>query len=195
MINKVILASKSGVRKKILNQNGITCEVLPANVDEEQVKDSLLKEKMTPELISKNLAELKANKVSEKKPDELVLGADSVIDLNGELISKPTSRQEAFNILLKLNGQKHHLISSVCISKNGAMIWNSTDTSTLIMKQLNSDEIKSYLEKIRDKELYAYGVYQIEADGRSLFLKIEGDENTIMGLPVKQIKEYLSTFK
>ena len=195
MINKVILASKSGVRKKILNQNGITCEVLPANVDEEQVKDSLLKEKMTPELISKNLAELKANKVSEKKPDELVLGADSVIDLNGELISKPTSRQEAFNILLKLNGQKHHLISSVCISKNGAMIWNSTDTSTLIMKQLNSDEIKSYLEKIRDKELYAYGVYQIEADGRSLFSKIDGDEDTIMGLPVKQIKEYLSTLK
>ena len=195
MINKVILASKSGVRKKILNQNGIICEVLPANVDEEQVKDSLLKEKITPELISKNLAELKANKVSEKKPDELVLGADSVIDLNGELISKPTSRQEAFNILLKLNGQKHHLISSVCISKNGAMIWNSTDTSTLIMKQLNSDEIKSYLEKIRDKELYAYGVYQIEADGRSLFSKIDGDEDTIMGLPVKQIKEYLSTLK
>ncbi|SVB61935.1 uncharacterized protein METZ01_LOCUS214789, partial [marine metagenome] len=183
------------VRKKILNQNGIACEVLPANVDEEQVKYSLLKEKMTPELISKNLAELKANKVSEKKPDELVLGADSVIDLNGELISKPTSRQEAFNILLKLNGQKHHLISSVCISKNGAMIWNSTDTSTLIMKQLNSDEIKSYLEKIRDKELYAYGVYQIEADGRSLFSKIEGDENAIMGLPVRQIKEYLNTLK
>ena len=195
MINKVILASKSGVRKKILNQNGIACEVLPANVDEEQVKDSLLKEKITPELISKNLAELKANKVSKKKPDELVLGADSVIDLNGELISKPTSRQVAFNILLKLNGQKHHLISSVCISKNGAMIWNSTDTSTLIMKQLNSDEIKSYLEKIRDKELYAYGVYQIEADGRSLFSKIEGDEDTIMGLPVKQIKEYLSKLK
>ena len=195
MINKIILASKSGVRKKILNQNGITCEVLPANVDEEQVKDSLLKEKMTPELISKNLAELKANKVSKKKPDELVLGADSVIDLNGELISKPTSRQEAFNILLKLNGQKHHLISSVCISKNGAMIWNSTDTSTLTMKKLNSDEIKSYLKKIRDKELYAYGVYQIEADGRSLFSKIEGDEDTIMGLPVKQIKEYLSTLK
>tara|TARA_B100000949_G_scaffold24405_1_gene18653 strand:- start:6 stop:593 length:588 start_codon:yes stop_codon:yes gene_type:complete len=195
MINKVILASKSGVRKKILNQNGIACEVLPANVDEEQVKDSLLKEKITPELISKNLAELKANKVSKKKPDELVLGADSVIDLNGELISKPTSRQEAFNILLKLNGQKHHLISSVCISKNGAMIWNSTDTSTLIMKQLNSDEIKSYLEKIRDKELYAYGVYQIEADGRSLFSKIDGDEDTIMGLPVKQIKEYLSSLK
>ena len=195
MINKVILASKSGVRKKILNQNGIACEVLPANVDEEQVKDSLLKEKITPELISKNLAELKANKVSEKRPNKLVLGADSVIDLNGELISKPTSRQEAFNILLKLNGQKHHLISSVCISKNGAMIWNSTDTSTLIMKQLNSDEIKSYLEKIRDKELYAYGVYQIEADGRSLFSKIDGDENTIMGLPVKQIKEYLSSLK
>ena len=195
MINKIILASKSGVRKKILNQNGITCEVLPANVDEEQIKDSLLKEKATPELISKNLAELKANKVSEKKPDKLVLGADSVIDLNGELISKPTNRQEAFNILFKLNGQKHHLISSVCISKNGAMIWNFTDTSTLIMKQLNSDEIKLYLEKIRDKELYAYGVYQIEADGRLLFSKIDGNEDTIMGLPVKQIKEYLSTLK
>ena len=195
MNNKIILASRSEVRKKILNQNNIDCVVVPANVDEEQVKDSLLKEKITPELISKNLAELKANKVSEKKPDELVLGADSVIDLNGELISKPTSRQEAFNILLKLNGQKHHLISSVCISKNGAMIWNFTDTSTLIMKQLNSDEIKSYLEKIRDKELYAYGVYQIEADGRSLFSKIVGDEDTIMGLTVKQIKEYLSTLK
>ena len=196
MINKIILASKSGVRKKILNDNGIDCEVLPANVDEDQVKESLLlKEETTPELISKNLAELKANKVSEKKPDELVLGADSVINLNGELISKPTNRQEAFSILQKLNGQKHQLISSVCISKNGAMIWNSTDASTLTMKQLNSDEIKLYLKKIRDKELYAYGVYQIEADGRSLFSKIEGDEDTIMGLPVKQIKEYLNTIK
>ena len=195
MINKIILASKSKVRKKILDQNGINCEVVPANVDEEQVKESLLQEKATPKIISKNLAELKANKISEKKHDQLVLGADSVIDLNGELISKPTNRNEAFNILEKLNGQKHQLISSVCISKNGSMIWNATDASTLTMKQLNSDEIKSYLEKIRDKELYAYGVYQIEADGRSLFSKIEGDEDTIMGLPVKQIKEYLNTLK
>ena len=195
MINKIILASRSGVRKKILEQNSVDCEVVPANVDEDQVKESLLQEKATPNIISKNLAELKANKVSEKKPDELVLGADSVIDLNGKLISKPTKIEEAFDILQKLNGQKHQLISSVCISKNGSMIWNFTDASTLTMKQLNSDEIKSYLAKIRDKELYAYGVYQIEADGRSLFSKIEGDENTIMGLPVKQIKEYLSTLK
>ena len=192
MINKIILASKSGVRKKILNQNGIDCEVIPGNIDEDQIKESLLKEKATPEIISKNLAELKANKISEKKVDELVLGADSVIDLNGELISKPTNREEAFGILQKLNGKSHKLISSVCISKNGSMIWNSTDSSNLTMKQLNSDEIKSYLRKIKDKELYAYGVYQIEADGRSLFSKIEGDENTIMGLPIKQIKEYLS---
>ena len=195
MINKIILASKSGVRKKILDNNGINCEVIPANVDEEQAKESLLEEKATPKLISKNLAELKANKVSEKKHDYLVLGADSVIDLNGELISKPTNREEALNILKKLNGQEHQLISSVCISKNGSMIWNYTDASILTMKQLNSDEIKSYLAKIKDKELYAYGVYQIEADGRSLFSKIEGNEDTIMGLPVKQIKEYLSTLK
>ena len=195
MINKIILASKSKVRKKILDQNGINCEVVPANVDEERVKESLLQEKATPKIISKNLAELKANKVSEKKHDYLVLGADSVIDLNGELISKPTNRNEAFNILEKLNGQKHQLISSVCISKNGSMIWNSTDASTLTMKQLNLDEIKSYLSKIKDKELYAYGVYQIEAGGRSLFSNIEGDEDTIMGLPVKQIKEYLITLK
>ena len=189
---KIILASKSEVRKKILNQNGIRCEVLPANIDEESIKDSLLKEKASPEIISKNLAELKANKVSEKRYNHLVLGADSVIDLNGELISKPTNRDEAFTILKRLNGQKHQLISSVCISKNGAMIWNFTDVSTLTMKQLNSDEIESYLTKIKDKELYAYGVYQIEADGRSLFSKIEGDENAIMGLPVKEIKEYLN---
>jgi len=195
MINNIILASKSGVRKKILNENGISCEVVPSNIDEDQIKESLLKEEASPEIISKNLAELKANKVSEKKPDKLVLGADSVIDLNGELISKPVDRKEAFEILKKLNGQKHQLISSVCISKNGSMIWNSTDASNLTMKQLNSDEIKSYLKKIRDKELYAYGVYQIEAGGRSLFSKIEGDEDTIMGLPVKQIKEYLSTIK
>ena len=189
---KIILASKSEVRKKILDQNGIRCEVVPANIDEELIKDSLLKEKASPEIISKNLAELKANKVSEKRYNHLVLGADSVIDLNGELISKPTNRDEAFAILKKLNGQKHQLISSVCISKNGAMIWNFTDASTLTMKQLNSDEIKSYLTKIKDKELYAYGVYQIEADGQSLFSKIEGDEDAIMGLPVKEIKEYLN---
>ena len=195
MINKIILASKSEVRKKILNQNGIDCEAIPADIDEDQIKESLFEEKATPEIISKNLAELKANKVSEKKPNEIILGADSVIDLNGELISKPTNRKEALTILQKLNGQKHQLISSVCISKNGSMIWNFTDASTLTMKQLNLDEIKSYLAKIKDKELYAYGVYQIEADGRSLFSKIEGDEDTIMGLPVKQIKEYLNIIK
>ena len=195
MINNIILASKSGVRKKILNQNSINCEVVPANVDEELIKESLLKEKETPRTISKNLAELKANKVSEKRANKLVLGADSVIDLNGVIISKPKNREEALAILKKLNGQKHQLISSVCISKNGAMIWNYTDAATLTMKQLNLDEIKSYLTKIRDKELYAYGVYQIEADGRSLFSKIDGNEDTIMGLPVKQIKEYLNTIK
>jgi len=195
MTNKIILASRSAVRKKILNKSSINCEVIPANVYEDQVKESLIKEKATPEMISKNLAELKANKVSEKKPNELVLGADSVVDLNGELISKPTNRKEALAILQKLNGQKHQLISSVCISKNGSMIWNFTDASTLTMKQLNLNEIKSYLAKIRDKELYAYGVYQIEADGKSLFSKIEGNEDTIMGLPVKQIKEYLNTIK
>jgi septum formation protein len=195
MINNIILASRSGVRKKILDQNGIECEVMPANIDEELIKDSLLKEKASPEIISKNLAELKANKVSKKRHDHLVLGADSVIDLNGELISKPINRDEAFAILEKLNGKKHQLISSVCISKNGAMIWNFTDASALTMKQLNLDKIKLYLAKIRDKELYAYGVYQIEANGRSLFSKIEGDEDTIMGLPVKQIKEYLNTLK
>ena len=193
MIKNIILASKSEVRKKILSDHGINCEVIPAKVDEEMVKESLLKAKATPELVSKNLAELKANKISERKYDDLVLGADSVIDLNGKLISKPTNRDEAFNILQKLNGQKHRLISSVCISKNGSMIWNYTDASSLTMKQLNADEIKSYLAKIKDKELYAYGVYQIEAEGRFLFSKIEGDEDTIMGLPVKQIKEYLNT--
>jgi len=195
MINNIILASKSRVRKKILDQNSINCEVVPANVDEELIKESLLKEKETPRTISKNLAELKANKVSEKRANKLVLGADSVIDLNGVIISKPKNREEALAILKKLNGQKHQLISSVCISKNGAMIWNYTDAATLTMKQLNLDEIKSYLTKIRDKELYAYGVYQIEADGRSLFSKIDGNEDTIMGLPVKQIKEYLNTLK
>jgi septum formation protein len=195
MINKIILASKSGVRKKILNENGINCEVIPSNVDEDQVKESLLKEKATPKIISKNLAELKANKVSMKKHSSLVLGADSVIDLNGELISKPTNRNEALIILKKLNGKKHSLISSVCISKDGVMIWNFTDASSLTMKKLNTEEIKSYLAKIRDKELFAYGVYQIEAGGKSLFAKIEGNEDTIMGLPIKQIKDYLSKQK
>ena len=193
MKDKIILASKSSVRKKILNENGINCEVLPANIDEEQVKESLLKEKATPEIISKNLAELKANKVSKKKNEQLVLGADSVVDLNGELISKPVNRSEALNIIKKLNGQKHQLISSVCISKNGSMIWNYTDASTLTMKQMSNQELKSYLTKIKDKELYAYNVYQIEGEGKSLFSNIEGDENTIMGLPIKQIKEYLNS--
>ena len=195
MIKNVILASRSGIRKKILENNGIKCEVIPAKINEDQIKESLLETNATPELISKNLAELKAKKISEKKHGELVLGADSVIDLNGELISKPTNREEAIRILRKLNGRKHQLISSVCISKNGSMIWNFTDASTLTMKQLNLDEIKSYLAKIGDKELYAYGVYQIEAEGRSLFSKIEGDEDSIMGLPVKQIKEYFKTIK
>jgi septum formation protein len=191
MSNKIILASSSGVRKDILNKNNITCEVMPANIDEDSVKKSLLQEKATPKTISKNLAELKANKISMKKIDHLVLGADSVIDLNGELISKPKNREDAFNIMKKLNGQKHQLISSVCISKNGTMIWNFTDASILTMKKLNFDEIKIYLNKIRDKELYAYGVYQIEGEGRNLFSQIEGNEDTIMGLPVKHIKEYL----
>ena len=195
MIKKIILASKSELRKKILDKNNINSKVIPSNIDEDQIKESLLTEKATPKIISKNLAELKANKVSEKIPNELVLGADSVIDLEGDLISKPKDRVEALSILKKLNGKKHQLISSVCISKNGSMIWNFTDSSLLTMKELNLDEIKSYLARIRDKELYAYGVYQIEADGRSLFSKIEGDEDTIMGLPVKQIKEYLSNFK
>ena len=195
MINKIILASKSGVRKKILEKNNIKCEAIPANIDEGSVKESLIKEKATPKIISKNLAELKANKISVKKPNDIVLGADSVIDLNGKLISKPKNREEALNILKKLNGKKHQLISSVCISKNGSMIWNFTDESSLTMKKLNLGEIKSYLSKIKDKELYSYGVYQIEADGRSLFSKIEGNEDTIMGLPVKQIIEYLVTQK
>ena len=190
---KIILASKSEVRKKILEKNKINCEVIPSNVDEDQLKESLLNEKATPELISKNLAELKANKISRKKPNELVLGADSVIDLNGELISKPKSREEALDILKKLNGQKHQLISSVCISKNGSMIWNFTDDSALTMKKLNLVEIRSYLERIKDKDLFAYGVYQIEADGRFLFSDIKGNEDTIMGLPIKKIKEYINS--
>ena len=195
MIKNIILASKSEVRKKILSDHGINCEVIPAKVDEEMVKESLLKAKATPELVSKNLAELKANKISERKYDDLVLGADSVIDLNGRLISKPTNRDEAFKILQKLNGQTHQLISSVCISKNGSMVWNHTDKASLTMKQMNDEELKTYLTKIKDEKLYAYNVYQIEAEGRSLFSKIEGDENTIMGLPVKQIKEYLNILK
>ena len=189
---KIVLASKSGVRKEILRKNKIDCDVEPSNVDEDEVKISMINENATPTLISKNLAELKANKVSNKNPDKIVLGADSVIDLEGELISKPKSRQEAFEILKKLNGKKHQLISSVCISKNGSMIWNYTDASSLTMKELNLDEIKSYLKKVDDKKLYAYGVYQIEEGGRDLFSKIEGDEDTIMGLPVKKIKEYLN---
>tara|TARA_A100001015_G_C14768931_1_gene624412 strand:+ start:278 stop:859 length:582 start_codon:yes stop_codon:yes gene_type:complete len=192
---KIVLASKSGVRKSILEKNQITCEVVPSNVDEDEIKNSLISTGATPLIISKNLAEVKANKISMKKADEIVLGADSVIDLNGKLISKPKNRKEALNILEKMNGKKHNLISSVCISKNGAMIWNYTDSSTLTMKKLNLDEIKSYLSRIRDKELYAYGVYQIEAGGRSLFSKIEGDENSIMGLPIKKIKEYLKNYK
>ena len=195
MINQIILASKSGVRKKILNENGIHCEVVPSNVDEDQVKEALLKEKASPEIISKNLAELKANKISKIRNGSLVLGADSVIDLKNDLISKPKNREEALEILKKLNGNKHQLISSVCISKNGSMIWNYTGASILTMKKLSLNEIETYLKKIKDKELFAYGVYQIEANGRSLFSKIEGDEATIMGLPIKQIKIYLNTLK
>ena len=191
MVNKIILASKSKVRKKILQENGILCEVEPANVDEDLVKESLIKEGANPSIISKNLAELKANKVSVKKNEEIVLGADSVIDLNGDIISKPSSRIIALEILKKLNGKKHNLISSVCISKNGSMIWNYTDKAELTMKQMTEKQLKEYLEKIKDEELYAYNVYQIEGEGRSLFSKVEGDENTIMGLPIKQIKEYL----
>tara|TARA_B100000029_G_scaffold3617_1_gene4291 strand:- start:7 stop:600 length:594 start_codon:yes stop_codon:yes gene_type:complete len=192
--NKLILASKSGVRRKILMDNEIDCEVIPANIDEDLVKESLLKEKATPEIISKNLAQLKSNKISEKIHDRLVLGADSVIDLKGELISKPKTREEALKILQKLNGQKHQLISSVSISKNGSMVWHYTDASNLTMKELKTEELVKYLEKIRDKELFAYGVYQIEASGKDLFSEIDGDENTIMGLPIKQLKQYLMNF-
>ena len=192
MLEKIILASKSLVRKKILEKNGIKCIVEPANIDEDLIKKSLLKENATPKLISKNLAELKANKVSQKKNGNLVLGADSIINLNEEIISKPSNREEDLIILKKLNGQKHQLISSVCISKNGSMVWNYTDIAVLTMKQMSDEELKSYLNKIKDKELYAYNVYQIEGEGRSLFSKIEGDENTIMGLPIIQIKEYLN---
>ena len=195
MLNKIILASKSKVRKEILDKNNIISIVEPSNVDEEIVKLSLIKEKVTPELISKNLAELKANKVSVKKTDQIVLGADSVIDLEGELISKPENREEAMTILKKLNGKSHFLISSVCISKNGSMIWNYTDKATLTMKKLSENELKEYLSKISDEALYAYNVYQIEGEGRNLFLSINGDEDTIMGLPIKKIKEYLSIYE
>ena len=192
---KIILASKSKVRKKILDENDILNEVKPSNVDEDIVKLSLLKEKATPEIISKNLAELKANKVSNKYVDDLVLGADSVIDLEGELISKPKDRNEALRILKKLNGKKHHLISSVCISKNGAMIWNYTDKSELKMKKLSDIELKKYLSKIKTEILLAYGVYQIESGGLSLFEYIKGDKDSIMGLPIKQIKDYIDSYK
>jgi len=188
----LILASKSKVRKEILNKNNIVCKVEPSNIDEKLVKNSLLNEGASPEIISKNLAELKANKVSQKKNGEMVLGADSVIDLEGELISKPKNRDEAINILKKLNGKKHHLISSACISKNGSMIWNYTDKASLTMRKMSDEEIKEYLSKITDEDLYAYNVYQIEGEGRTLFSSIEGDDDTIMGLPVKKIKEYIN---
>ena len=192
MLNKIILASKSKVRKDILDTNNILNEVKPSNVDEDAVKENLIKEKATPELISKNLAELKANKISLNELDKLVLGADSVIDLEGELISKPQNREEALNILKKLNGKIHYLISSVCISKNGIMIWNHTEKAALTMKKFSVEDLKKYLSKISDEALYAYNVYQIEGEGRNLFSKIEGNENTIMGLPVEKIKEYLN---
>ena len=192
---KIILASQSKVRKKILDEHNILNEVRPSNVDEDVVKSSLLKEKASPEIISKNLAELKANKISGKYSGSLVLGADSVIDLNGELISKPDNREEALEILRKLNGKKHYLISSVCISKNGSMVWNHTDKATLTMKKMNDDELKNYLAKISDEALYAYNVYQIEGEGKDLFSSIDGNENTIMGLPIEKIKKYLDNYK
>tara|TARA_Y100000389_G_scaffold175205_1_gene185781 strand:+ start:84 stop:671 length:588 start_codon:yes stop_codon:yes gene_type:complete len=193
MLSKIILASKSRVRKEILDKNNIPNKVEPSNVDEDIVKESLIKKKASPDIISKNLAELKANKVSLKKTDQIVLGADSVIDLDGELISKPENRIDALKILKKLNGKKHYLVSSVCISKNGIMIWNCTDKATLTMKKFSDKELIIYLSKISDEALYSYNVYQIEGEGRNLFRKIEGDENTIMGLPIKKIKEYLKT--
>tara|TARA_Y100000590_G_scaffold336080_1_gene382699 strand:+ start:574 stop:1158 length:585 start_codon:yes stop_codon:yes gene_type:complete len=192
---KIVLASQSVVRKKILLENGIECLIEPANIDEEMIKKSMLNKKATPEIISKNLAELKANKISIKKDKKLVLGADSIIDLNGEIISKPNNRIQALEILKKLNGKKHNLISSVCISKNGSMIWNYTDKAVLTMKQMTEEELKSYLKKIKDKELYAYNVYQIEGEGRNLFSNIDGDENTIMGLPIGEIKKYLENYE
>ena len=194
-MSKIILASKSKVRKDILETSGIFCDVVPSNVDEDSVKETLIKENASPEIISKNLAELKANKVSIKFADKLVIGADSVIDLKGKIISKPEDRKEAFEILKSLNGKSHYLISSVCISKTGNMIWNYTDKAVLTMKNFSDDELELYLSKISDEALYAYNVYQIEGEGRNLFSKIDGDEDTIMGLPVKQIKEYLNNYK
>jgi septum formation protein len=195
MVDQIILASKSGVRKKILEKNKINCRVEPSNIDEESVKESLLIEKATPTIISKNLAELKANKISQKFINEMVLGADSIIDLNGEIISKPNDRAEALNILEKLNGKTHQLISSVCISRGGSMIWNCTEKASLTMWEMSKEELKFYLAKISDEALYAYNVYQIEGEGSSLFSEIEGDKDTIMGLPIKKIKEYLSNYK
>ena len=194
MVNQIILASKSGVRKKILENNKIACRVEPSNVDEDSIKESLLKEKSTPINISKNLAELKANKISQKFINEIVLGADSIIDLEGEVISKPNNRAEALEILQKLNGKTHHLVSSVCISRGGFMIWNYTDKASLTMKNMTLLDLEAYLKKISDKKLYAYNVYQIEGEGRGLFSKIEGDKDTIMGLPIRQIKEYLKNY-
>ena len=195
MVKEIILASKSGVRKKILEVNNIKCKIEPSNVDEDSIKESLLKEKATPTIISKNLAELKANKISQKFIEEMVLGADSVIDLEGKIISKPNDRVEALEILKRMNGKTHQLISSVCISRGGSMIWNYTDKASLTMKNMTFLELENYLKKISDEDLYAYNVYQIEGEGRSLFSKIEGDEDTIMGLPVKKIKEYLKIIK
>ena len=194
-MNTIILASKSKVRKDILNSNGITCKVVPSNIDEDSVKQALTKEKASPETISKNLAELKSNKISSKIQNQLVLGADSVIDLNGNIISKPNNRTEALDILKQLNNKQHHLISSVCISRDGNMIWNFTGKATLTMKNFSNGELKAYLLKISDEALYAYNVYQIESEGRSLFSKIDGDKDTIMGLPIKEIKEYLNNYK
>ena len=195
MYKNIILASKSKVRKQILDKNNINSEVCASNVDEDAVKKSLLKNGANPEIISKNLAELKANKISQKKPNEIVLGADSVIDLNGEIISKPQNRDEAFDILKKLNGKKHYLISSVCISRDGMMIWNYSDKAVLTMKNMREKDLENYLKQIKDKDLYAYNVYQIEGLGKTLFSNIEGDKDTIMGLPIKKIKEYLATLK
>ena len=195
MVKEIILASKSGVRKKILEENNIQCKIEPSNVDEDSVKESLLKERASPTIISKNLAELKANKISQKFIEEMVLGADSVIDLEGEIISKPNDRAEALEILKRMNGKTHQLISSVCISRGGSMIWNYTDKASLTMKNMTFFELENYLKKISDDDLYAYNVYQIEGEGRNLFSKIEGDEDTIMGLPVKKIKEYLNIIK
>ena len=190
-MHRVVLASKSAIRKKILEENGFSCIVEPSYVDENLAKESLLNEGATPETISKNLAELKANKVSLKRNGELVLGADSIINLNNKIISKPKNRDEALKILKELNGKTHYLISSVCISKNGSMLWNYSDKASLTMKKMTDEELKKYLSKIKDEALYAYNVYQIEGEGRNLFSRIDGEEETIMGLPINSIKEYL----